>query len=60
MQASSKFLRRMFLTFFWRIEPAERVAKPACIRKISAPAHSRKKVLFSEALSFTSCGDTTE
>ena len=32
---------RMFLTFFERMEPAERVAKPACIRKTMAPAHSR-------------------
>ena len=38
---------RIFLTFFWRIEPAERVAKPACMRKTIAPAHKRKNVLVS-------------
>lgn len=41
MQASSMFLSRMFLTFLARIEPAVRIAKPLCIRKMSAPAHIR-------------------
>ena len=41
---------RMFLTFFWRMEPAESVAKPACMRKTQEPAQRRKKVLFSDAL----------
>ena len=44
MQASSRFLRRMFLTFFARMLPALSVAKPACIRKISAPARRGRSV----------------
>ena len=44
MQASSRFLRRMFLTFFARMLPALSVAKPACIRKTSAPARRGRNV----------------
>ena len=44
MPASSRFLRRMFLTFLARMLPALSVAKPACIRKISAPARRGRKV----------------
>ena len=41
----------MFLTFFSRMEPAESMAKPHCMRKMSAPAHMRKKVSVSAAWS---------
>jgi hypothetical protein len=40
-QASRTDLRRMFLTFLARIEPAESMAKPACMRKTRAAAHIR-------------------
>ena len=33
MQASSRFLRRMFLVFFARTVPASRSAKPHCMKK---------------------------
>ena len=35
-------LRRMLLTFLARMEPALSVAKPACIRKMSAAAQSHR------------------
>ena len=38
-------LRRMFLTFLARMLPALNVAKPACIRKMSAPANEGTHVL---------------
>ena len=46
--ASRQLLRRMFFTFFARIEPAESSAKPACMRKTRHAAQSKNIVLSSE------------
>ena len=36
--ASNKFFNMVFWTFFRRTQPAQSMAKPACIKKIIAPA----------------------
>jgi hypothetical protein len=37
MQASSRFLRRMFFVFLVRTEPASSRPKPACMKKTREP-----------------------
>ena len=40
MQASRTFLMRMFMTFLERTEPAQSMAKPACMKKTKKPEMS--------------------
>lgn len=41
IQASSRFLRRMFFVFLVRTEPASSKPKPACMKKTNAPTMMR-------------------
>jgi hypothetical protein len=42
-QRSVKFLMRMFVVFFARMDPASRKANPACMSRMRHPIAERKK-----------------
>jgi hypothetical protein len=43
-QASSRFFRSVFCTFFFRTAPAQSMANPACMKNTNAPASTRPMV----------------